>query len=117
MAMLTATEPRAKKLTYKGLWSTYFTLKDRGYTYYGYTYLLQLYLLLGILTTGSTDYAAILTMAILTMAILIVALLTTSPGRAHNFKNERPYLLLWLYFTYLAAKSVPGFILRLKALI
>ena len=80
-------------------------------------YLLWLYLLLGILTTGSTDYAAILTMAILTMAILIVALLTTSPGRAHNFKNERPYLLLWLYFTYLAAKSVPGFILRLKALI
>ena len=69
------------------------------------------------LTTGSTDCAAILTMAILTMAILIVALLTTSPGRAHNFKNERLHLLQWLYFTYLAAKSVPGFILRLKALI
>ena len=86
----------------KGLWSKYFTLKDRGYTYYGYTYyewlyLLRLYLLLGILTAGSTDYAAILTMAILTMAILIVALLITSPGRA----QERETALVTMAILYL----------------
>ena len=50
MAMLTATEPRAKKLTYKGLWSTYFTLKDRGYTF------TTALLTMAILTTGYTYY-------------------------------------------------------------
>ena len=46
--MLTATEPRAKKLTYKGLWSTYFTLKDHGFTY------TTALLTMAILTTGYT---------------------------------------------------------------
>ena len=50
MAMLTATEPRAKKLTYKGLWSSYFTLKDRGYTF------TTALLTMAILTTGYTYY-------------------------------------------------------------
>ena len=78
--MLTATEPRAKKLTYKGLCGARTLHLKTVAILLLRLYLLWLYLLLGILTTGPTDYAAILTTAILTMAILAMAILTTSPG-------------------------------------